>query len=239
MKASVGSKGSSGFEKTDSNEILTFVCRCVQAGGSVVRVPPPAMSDPLDPSALIQRLPSLLPDGQEHLSSQYDAFAALLHTIMINVGFRLVGLDDSSPAEEVANGKLPEGWNRTGPESYAFRYKHEQSSLVFFLKIVKLGNRLLVHGIALEVRNHHHPYVTLVTNRIVVDQSDKTETLDVLASDFLSPSYFPAGPDSGPLVQGFISSARISDFASQYKIKILQKLVPGLRKEGYQEQAER
>src|SRR5882724_10101144 len=44
-------------------------------------------------------------------------------------------------------------------------------------------------------------------------------------------------PSAGvqPLVHGFISSNRIADFVQSYKLKVVQKLVPGLRKEGYTE----
>lgn len=114
------------------------------------------MTDLLDPSALISTLPSLLPSDAKTLKNQYDALAALLHTVMHNVGFRLVGLDDSSSDQEAEGNVLPADWNKSGPESYAFRYKHEQSSLVFFLKIVKLGSRSVIHGIALEVRSRLH-----------------------------------------------------------------------------------
>lgn len=109
------------------------------------------MSDPLDPAALISTLPTLLPPNAQTLPTQYDALAALLHTAMISLSFRLVALDDTSPAQEMLNSTLPESWNRGAPESFAFRYKHDQSSLVFFLKIVKLGTRTLIHGLALEV----------------------------------------------------------------------------------------
>jgi proteasome inhibitor subunit 1 (PI31) len=36
-------------------------------------------------------------------------------------------------------------------------------------------------------------------------------------------------------VHGFISSNRVADFTSQFKLQIIQKLIPGLRKDGYLE----
>jgi proteasome inhibitor subunit 1 (PI31) len=36
-------------------------------------------------------------------------------------------------------------------------------------------------------------------------------------------------------VHGFISSNRVADFISQFKLQIIQKLIPGLRKDGYLE----
>lgn len=109
------------------------------------------MSDPLDPSALISKIPTLLPSGDKSLKTPHDGLAVLLHAVMASLEFRLVAMDDSSPANEEYGNVLPEEWNKSGPESYAFRYKHIQSSLVFFLKVVKLGSRTVIHGIALEV----------------------------------------------------------------------------------------
>lgn len=65
--------------------------------------------------------------------------------------------------------------------------------------------------------------------------------MDVSTSDFTSPSFYPydaAKPGASPLVHGFISSNRIADFVSQLKLKVIQKLVPGLRKDGYVEETE-
>ncbi|KAG9017334.1 hypothetical protein FRB95_013838 [Tulasnella sp. JGI-2019a] len=176
------------------------------------------MSDPLDPAALISRLPTLLPKDAQRLTKPQDALAALLHTVMISLGFRLVALDDESPSQEITDGTLPDAWIRASPDSFGFRYKHDQSSLVFFLKLIKLGTRMVIHGVALE--------------------SGATNTFDIVTSDYLSPSFFPHSLDdaaSTPLVHGFISSTRVKDLVQLYKLNILTKLVPGLRKEGYEE----
>ncbi|KAG8928145.1 hypothetical protein FRC02_007294 [Tulasnella sp. 418] len=178
------------------------------------------MSDPLNPSALLETLPTLLPSDDGVIASPMDALAALLHTAMIALGFRLVAIDESSPTQEYPDGVLPSGWKRSSPDSYSLRYRHEQSSLVFLLKIVKLGNRALVHGIALE--------------------SDKTTTVDVLTSDYFSASFFPyeRGSSINPLQEGYISLTRVKDLIALYKVNILQKLIPGLQKEGYEENPE-
>jgi proteasome inhibitor subunit 1 (PI31) len=77
------------------------------------------------------------------------------------------------------------------------------------------------------------------TRSLLIEIKDeKTASLDVLTADYLSASFFPYNPSSSesPLVHGFISSSRVKDFITLYKINILQKLVPGLRKDGYQEE---
>jgi len=177
------------------------------------------MANSLDPSALISLLPTLLPPTHKLLASPQDGLAALLHTTMSALAFRLIAVDDISPAISSLVTILPTEWNANGPGHYTFRYRHDQSSLEFIMKVVKLGTRTLINAIAAE--------------------SDKAATLDISTNDFISPSFFPhdlAASDASPLVHGFISSNRIADLISQFKIKIVQKLIPGLRKDGYTEE---
>lgn len=71
-------------------------------------------------------------------------------------------------------------------------------------------------------------------------KSDKAASLDISTNDFVSPSFFPhdlTSADAQPLVHGFIASNRISDFMSRFKLQIVQKLIPGLRKDGYTEES--
>lgn len=72
----------------------------------------------------------------------------------------------------------------------------------------------------------------------IYHQSDKAATLDISTNDFVSPSFFPcdlAAEGAPPLIHGFISSNRVVDFISRLQLTTIQKLVPGLRKEGYTE----
>ena len=74
---------------------------------------------------------------------------------------------------------------------------------------------------------------------------DKVHTVDIPIRDFLSESSFPftmpSAEDQTPIEQSlqnlFISPGRITDLASLIKIQIIQKLAPGLRKEGYEDSA--
>jgi len=175
------------------------------------------MADALDPAAIISLLPTLLPASKKTLSSSQDGIAALLHAAMTALAFRLISIDDSSPATS-SLAILPEEWNKDGPSHYTFRYRHDQSSLEFVVKVSKLGGRTLINAIALE--------------------SDKASSLDIATNDFVSPSFYPhdlSASDATPLIHGFISSNRVADLMSQFKLKIIQKLVPGLRKDGYTE----
>jgi len=176
------------------------------------------MTDLLDPAALTSLLKTLLPGQNKKLTSTHDGIAALVHTILSTLAFRLIALDDTSPPATYQNNVLPEDWNTRGLVDRTFRYRHDQSSLEFLIKIIKLGQRTLINAIALE--------------------SDRASSLDISTDDFVSPSFYPhdlASQDEPPLVHGFISSNRIADFVSQFKLKIVQKLVPGLRKDGYTE----
>ncbi|KAH9062168.1 PI31 proteasome regulator N-terminal-domain-containing protein [Lactarius vividus] len=174
--------------------------------------------DLLDPAALTASLPNLLPHNRKKLESQQDAITALVHTSFHVLSFRLVAVDDSTPASNTLGGVLPDSWNSHGPGSYTLRYRHEQSSLEFVVKVVKLGSRTLINGIAVE--------------------SDKTASLDIATNDFTSPSFFPFDAQAAnppPLIHGYISSNRVADFLDQLKLKIIQNLMPGLHKEGYTE----
>jgi hypothetical protein len=110
--------------------------------------------DLLDPSALITPLLGLLPSNKKRLESQQDAIVALIHSAFHALSFRLIAVDDSSPASTTVNGILPEAWNTNGPGNYTLRYRHEQSSLEFVIKAIKLGSRTLINAIAVEVRDH-------------------------------------------------------------------------------------
>jgi hypothetical protein len=177
-------------------------------------------SNALDPSAIISLLPSLLPEDSKKLQSGQDAIAALFHSAMSALAFRLIAVDDTAPPQPMPVNALPDQWNKHGPGHYTLRYRHDQSSLEFVVKLVKLGNRTLINAIA--------------------NEGDKISSLDVSTNDFVSPSFFPhdiAATDAAPLVHGFISSNRVTDLLSQFKLQIIQKLIPGLRKDGYNEES--
>ncbi len=210
------------------------------------------MTDLLDPSALLETLPKLLPAAPEgpsgdsgsstsgdaaatasegwQLRTPQDALAAMAHTIMTRLEFRLINVGEGHRVDASSSatpaGRLPAGWRRHAPDNYTFGYRHEQSSLEFIVKVIKMAGRTMIHATAVE--------------------DNKTATYELQTSDYTSASYwpFPSAPPSSsssaasasePLVNGFISSSRLKDFVLAYKQLIVQKLVPGLRKDGYDE----
>lgn len=110
------------------------------------------MTNILDPSALISALPNFLPPSSSSLRSPQDAVAALVHTSFSTLGFRLVSITDHGTASGAFDGNvLPREWNQHAPSHYTFRYKHDQSSLEFIIKLSKLGSRIVINAIAAEV----------------------------------------------------------------------------------------
>lgn len=105
----------------------------------------------LDPSAVVAALPNVLPSSDKKLKSPHDGIVALVHAVLNLLLFRLIAVDESSPASTTLNGVLPAGWNQHGPGHYTLRYRHEQSSLEFVIKVSKLGSRTVFNAIALEV----------------------------------------------------------------------------------------
>ena len=175
---------------------------------------------------MIKSLPT---EPAPQLRNPYDAVALLSHSCMLAVGFRLIGLGEghsippASESEEVPT--LPKEWNSSPSSDYAFRYAHSQSSLEYLVKVSRLGSKAVINGLGIG--------------------DDKVHTLDLLIKDFLSESSFPysiPSPDSAndraQSLRGlFISAGRLTDAGSLLKLQIIQKLAPGLHKEGYEDSA--
>lgn len=208
---------------------------------------------------------SLPKDAQPQLQSPYDAIALFSHACMTSVGFRLIGLGEDhkigqlpppspfpslhqttsstthNPIEPLSDPTatpqpLPAEWNAHAP-NYAFRYAHTQSAMQYVLKLSRLGAKAVIFGLGLG--------------------DDKTASFDVIVADYISPAAFPFPPPSQPstlsepdegttqtqtepttprqLEALFLSPGRITDLASLFKLSILQKLAPGIQKEGYED----
>ncbi|ODQ52087.1 hypothetical protein SAICODRAFT_58673, partial [Saitoella complicata NRRL Y-17804] len=112
---------------------------------------------------------------------------------------------------------LPQSWNSTTPSLHEFRYTHTQSSLTFLIKLSRLGPKVMIYGMGLG--------------------DDKPATYSVIAKEYTSENFFPYPSDSSeePLQNGYVSSSRLKDFAGLFKLNVLQKIIPGLHKAGYEE----
>lgn len=156
------------------------------------------------------------------LKSPYDGLACLVHACMLSTGFKFIGLGEDQRIEQPFTcenvSTLPNDWNTSSASMYAFRYTHTQSSMEFSIRISRLGNKTLIFGIA--------------------SGDDKTCSFDIITQDFTSENFYPWKPEENAeaLANGYISMSRIKDFSQRFKINVLQKLIPGLNKEGYTEE---
>ncbi|KAI9694119.1 MAG: hypothetical protein M1822_003390 [Bathelium mastoideum] len=183
--------------------------------------------NPLSAGSLSSFMAVSLPRNQSpQIKNPYEAIALAINAGMLSVGFRLIGLGEDHKIEVHSDAEnpqsLPDEWNAS--TTYAFRYAHSQSSMEYLVKVNRLGSKAVVMGVGLG--------------------DDKTATFDVVAKDFISSSALPATPLSGetaledalqPLQNIFISPGRLTDLGSLLRIALIQKLIPSLHKDGYEE----
>ncbi|KAJ5674417.1 uncharacterized protein N7477_004351 [Penicillium maclennaniae] len=176
-------------------------------------------TDVLGPDRILGLAAKALGDGQPSLHKPAEAIALIGHACMAAVDFRLVGLgEDHSLQSSTESPTLPAEWNAN--DTFAFRYAHAQSSMQYLLKVSRLGNNAVVFALALG--------------------DDRTSSFDLPTKDYISGSSLPLQPTdklTDALREVFISPARLSDLIGLFKINVIQKLAPGLHKEGYEDPA--
>jgi hypothetical protein len=148
---------------------------------------------------------------RQQLNSPHAAIAFLLHLFMVQRGFRCVGLSENDPITELpsdANPYLPlDGWNRSA-DVFTFKYKHSQSAMTFLLKCVTLGDRLLVHALAIEDKK---PY-----------------GLELDVTEYIDASRLGSSSDLSDLYN------QLDKIETLFKLAISNQLVPFLNKDGYE-----
>jgi len=193
-------------------------------------------------------------DTTSDLSSSHEALALFTHACMASLGFRLLGFDeDKSNGKQYATTphlitivyiqtsnavlcieaechelapRLPANWNASF-NTYAFVYAHQQSALRFVIKIDRMGGKAEIRGLAVQDERIARAEITIkdyVSNaalpiRITMAQNGTEDRTDL-------PQKFQ---------NVFISENRIVDLANLIKVGIIQKLLPSLHKEGYEE----
>lgn len=188
--------------------------------------PPNVLSAGYLASVMVASLPK---DVETHLKAPADAIALAVDGGMKACGFRLIGLGEEHRIENPQsdpNGHqpLPSDWNKSS-SNYSFRYAHRQSSMEYLLNVNRMGNKVVIIGIGIG--------------------DDKTCSFDVRLADYVSDSSLPATFSLGSeaqneeakrrLIDVFISVGRLSDFGSLMRLSVIQKLIPSLQKEGYEE----
>ncbi|KAI9660259.1 MAG: hypothetical protein M1831_003567 [Alyxoria varia] len=146
---------------------------------------------------------------------------------MLALDFKLVGLGEEQRIEAHSDSSsrqpLPQEWNQS-KDSQAFRYTHPQSSMQYLLKATRLGPKTLIHGIGMG--------------------DDKTTTFEVTSKDYVSEAALPSSPTASSASEEdaidtisnvYISPSRLTDLGSGLRLNVIQRLVPGLQKEGYED----
>ncbi|KAL7752565.1 hypothetical protein RI367_002099 [Sorochytrium milnesiophthora] len=170
----------------------------------------------------------------QSLLAPADVATLVLHAAMLTAGFRLVALSESdSPLDAevtAANAQdLPPAWNHSGSAhgaaasssasrgAYAFKYKHTQSSLTFLLKTTVMSRTLMVHAMGIE--------------------DGKIATMDIRMEDYLTSDAMDTSqyPMAAPDISKLLKRDKVDDLLYSFKIGVIQKLIPGLGKEGYEE----
>lgn len=164
------------------------------------------MADPLAADTLLERMRSLAaPDTR--IASAVQALALLAHAIHAQLDFRLV-----HPQE------LPSDWLER--DQFKLRYRHDQSSLEFVVSVQDLAPS---------------PRLLIAAAADADDTDSRSSTLDLATRDYFSPSAFPCAlrdlTDQNP----FAATHRFKDLVLLYRINIIQKLLPGLYKPGYEQ----
>ncbi|KAL7629004.1 hypothetical protein AAE478_000522 [Parahypoxylon ruwenzoriense] len=191
-------------------------------------------TNPLSPSAIIQQMADALPthpprDGTSDLSGSHEALALFTHACMVSLGFRLLGFDEDKLEEAQCHDlapRLPPNWNASF-NTYAFVYAHQQSALRFVIRTDRMGGKAEIRGLGIN--------------------DERITRVEVTIKDFVSNAALPIRisiDDEGiedrsgipeKLRNVFISESRIVDLANLIKINIIQRLLPSLQKEGYEE----
>lgn len=132
------------------------------------------MTDPLSPDSLHIILRNIIASdaststssssnsaNDATLSNATSLIAALAHSIHTSLGFRQIrpkpqGEERESSVDPLIRNRLSsEWWKRCSEdESFEFQYRHDQSSLIFQIRISRLGGRTVVNAVAVEVSGH-------------------------------------------------------------------------------------
>jgi hypothetical protein len=193
------------------------------------------MASPLSSESILKHMADALPthtkdDTSSDLSSLYEVLALFTHASMTAVGFRLVGFSEEKNIEEEVKStapRMPPSWNSSFSH-YDFLYAHSQSQMKYLIQVIRSSTKARIQGIALG--------------------DERTTAFEITAKDYISASALPLritmtdeGEDRADLEeklkQVFTSPHRIQDLASEFKSTIIQKLMPGIHKEGYEEDA--
>lgn len=192
------------------------------------------MGDPLNTQAVLQHMADAIPthpqgDTSSDVSSSYELLGLLAHACMTALKFRLLGFDEEKRIESEVQSltpRLPATWN-AGFGAVSFVYAHKQTSMTDLVNVTRMGTKIEVRGLAVghdvihrfEVAPRDYVNSSKLPLRITMsedgaeDRSDLREKIHSL----------------------FVSEAKLQEFVQIFKASVVQKLVPKLQVEGYEE----
>ncbi|KAK3943309.1 PI31 proteasome regulator N-terminal-domain-containing protein [Diplogelasinospora grovesii] len=200
--------------------------------------------DPLHPSAVLKGMAEALPahdkdDTTSDLSSSLEAIALYIHACMVNLGFRLLGFNEDKKIEaECARlaPRLPAQWNNS-PNTISFVYAHTQSSMQFVIRVDRMGGKAEIRGLGV---GHERIYRFEIAMRDYVQSSElpvRINTTTTVESD--GSQKVTEDRDNElflKLSKVFNNSEeKMSELSRLLKVNIVQQLLPGLHKPGYEE----
>lgn len=147
-----------------------------------------------------------------HLNNGYDAIACLINAYMLSLGFKLLGLGEThsidTPITSSNIKSLSKVWHQSKDSFYAFRYVFKNNNDVYLIKLLKMDKKIAILG-------------TTMGN-------EDTLLCDLYIDHYVQKDLFPYTNESEntPLIDLYVSNAKILDLVEKYKISILQKLIP-------------
>lgn len=196
------------------------------------------MSDILNKEAILQGMADAIPthpqgDSSSDLSSSYEVLALVIHSYMTALKFRLLGFNEDKRIEDECLSlapRLPPSWNDSFG-SHSFVYAHKQSAMTFVVKVDRLGSKVEVRGLAVgddKIYRFERSIRDVVRSsglpvRIKLSEDGSEDRSDL----------------KDKLKQVFVSDRAIEDILEEFKVKIVQKFIPKLQVDGYEETPDR
>ena len=101
----------------------------------------------VNPSATANPAISAPSQGAGAAQTQNDASASGEKEIDDTASETETAVDQEEDLTSVEN-QLPNGWNDRGEDSYSFQYRHAQSSMVFRIRVGRMGTRVQLDAMA-------------------------------------------------------------------------------------------
>ena len=142
---------------------------------------------------------------------------------------------------------LPLEWNK-GDDTHSFRYTHDQSAMKYLVKVSRLGKKAVVFGLGIgdeKTASFDVAAAEFISESLLPATPIRKQQKEKKSSDEdgeeeeeqqqQQQQMTSIGEAARTLQDIFISVGRLSDLGSLIRLKLIQKLTPGIRKEGYEE----